>query len=263
MTGSSILTDRGKLCYWTQAGEASLCLVFLHGLTCNHGYFEPQVQAFGGRYPILAWDAPLHGESRFYSPFTFAQAAEDLEAILAKEGYNRVVLVGHSMGGVLGQHYLKSYSSRVCAFVGVDTLPIDPTYYTFIDKASIGYLPVSLAHIPDGNLRYGMAYYNCESPLAVTYMVDHLNTYSKRDIVTLMETYSSQFLQELKPMSLEKPSLLCIGIHDQNPIIQRVTPIWASQDQAKLAIIGGAGHCSSLDNPGVFHDYLECFLQTL
>ena len=46
MTEKSILSQRGRTCYWTNSKHSPISLVFLPGLTANHHLFDRQTEAF-------------------------------------------------------------------------------------------------------------------------------------------------------------------------------------------------------------------------
>lgn len=85
-------------------------LLLLHGITDNGACWTPVIEALGGEYDIVAPDARGHGLSdapdRGYSA---ADHAGDVVALIRALGLERLVVMGHSMGGmvatvVAGQH---------------------------------------------------------------------------------------------------------------------------------------------------------------
>lgn len=128
-------TDRGTLRYWvSENDEETAQLVFLPGLTADHRLFDKQVDCFAQRARCLVWDPPSHGESR---PFSLDWSLDDLalmlEQILSREGFERPILVGQSMGGYVSQAFIRLFPDRACGFVSVDSCPLDRSYYTAIE----------------------------------------------------------------------------------------------------------------------------------
>lgn len=261
MKEHTITRPQGRLHYWFQPGRSPVGLVFLHGMTCDHQYFLPQFEAFTDTYPLLAWDAPLHGRSRPYDGFRFQDGAEDLEAVLEEVGLDHIVLIGHSMGGVLAQHYLKADTNRALGLVAIDSLPIRPSYYTGLDLLGLEQYPHSLKDFSDEIIRYGIASFNTETLPAHLYMRECLANYNRDDLIGLIATYSTQFIAELSPLSFEIPGLICVGTHDQNQLIQRLSPIWAFQEKLAFHAIPSAGHCASYDHPSYTNRLLIPFIE--
>ena len=86
MTGKAYRTPCGTIRYWTSGREASpVSLIFLPGLTADHRLFDRQIAYFEGKYRVLVWDAPAHGESwPFDFSFTLADKARWLKEILRR-----------------------------------------------------------------------------------------------------------------------------------------------------------------------------------
>ncbi len=57
-----------------------------------------------GHYRWLAPDLRGHGRSTMEGPYGFAQHAADIAGLLASEDPSRVVILGHSFGGVIAAH---------------------------------------------------------------------------------------------------------------------------------------------------------------
>ena len=72
---------------------------------------------------------PLHGESRPYRDFTFANAAEDLRQIMEKEEITHAVLAGQSAGGYVAQAFVQCYPEMADAFISIDSTPFGMKYY--------------------------------------------------------------------------------------------------------------------------------------
>ena len=123
-------TALGEIHYWVNPGRGRP-MVFLPGLTADHGLFDKQIEAFEGEYPLLVWDAPGHGASR---PFRLAFSLEDmavyLHGILEAEGVTRPVLVGQSLGGYIAQVYMALYPDAAAGFVSIDSCSMKRKYYT-------------------------------------------------------------------------------------------------------------------------------------
>jgi pimeloyl-ACP methyl ester carboxylesterase len=91
-----------KLAYdTTGSGEPSI--VFVHGWACDRSYFAPQVEHFSARHAIASIDLHGHGESACPEPggahYSIEAFADDVLAVAADAGFDRPIVIGHSMGG--------------------------------------------------------------------------------------------------------------------------------------------------------------------
>jgi pimeloyl-ACP methyl ester carboxylesterase len=88
------------------AGAGDPPLVFVHGWCCDRSYFAPQVRHFSAGHAVAAVDLRGHGESDRPAPgpgvYDIAVLAEDVLAVAAAAGLGRPVLVGHSLGALVG-----------------------------------------------------------------------------------------------------------------------------------------------------------------
>lgn len=99
-------------------------LVFLHGLMGSGANWLSIAKAFSSDYHILYYDQRGHGRSfspgTGYSPKDFA---EDLLHILDELGWQKIYLVGHSMGGRNAAQFAFLYPERVEKLVIEDMGP--------------------------------------------------------------------------------------------------------------------------------------------
>jgi esterase len=118
------LTRAGtELVYWTWRGAAPPALL-LHGIGNYGRYWDLFADAIAGRLQLVAPDARGHGESgRPADGYAPADFAADALAILDRLGIERVVVVGHSMGGLHSINLAARYPERVQALVIVDASP--------------------------------------------------------------------------------------------------------------------------------------------
>jgi pimeloyl-ACP methyl ester carboxylesterase len=106
----------------TVHGQGSKTIIFVHGWTCDETSWTGQVAALEGDYRVVTLDLPGHGQSDVpaqerFSMELFAQA---VEAVRAEVGADKVVLVGHSMGGPVIRQYALNHPEHVAGLVAVD-----------------------------------------------------------------------------------------------------------------------------------------------
>jgi len=100
---------------------AAVPVLLLHGVLCNAGVWQPAKRHLAARDigPIyaLSYGPPLASIDMFAD-----QAAEKIDAILAATGSRQVVIVGHSMGGLVARAYLRRHGgARVRRLITVGT----------------------------------------------------------------------------------------------------------------------------------------------
>ena len=107
---------------WSREGTP---LVFVHGFGNDAHIWDDAAPAVAEYYRTIAIDLRGHGDSdrdaerRYDYDFHVA----DLEAALAKLEIERMVLVGHSLGGRIGTLFAGRHPERMAGFVIVDSAP--------------------------------------------------------------------------------------------------------------------------------------------
>jgi len=109
---------------WEERGRSTggPTLVLIHGWNCDRRYWEPAMAALEDDYRLVAVDLGGHGESGSgRQAWTIGSFGEDVAAVVRRLDLERVVLVGHSMGGLVALEAAGRLPGRVTAVVGVDT----------------------------------------------------------------------------------------------------------------------------------------------
>ena len=82
------------------AGDGTPAVVFIHGLVGDHSDFESQLRFLAANHRVVAMDLPGAGESgRERSSWTMEAFGEDVVTVVDHLDLDKVVLVGHSLGG--------------------------------------------------------------------------------------------------------------------------------------------------------------------
>jgi esterase len=107
-------------------GAPPLCL--LHGGAAHAHWFDAVVPALAARHHVVSLDQRGHGESAWASPPAYATEdfAADLLGVMDALGWDRMALVGHSMGGHNAMAFAAWHPERVSGLVVVDSRPALP-----------------------------------------------------------------------------------------------------------------------------------------
>ncbi len=105
-------------------------VLMLHGIDGGHLVFSPQVETLASSgYRAVAWDMPGYGYSAPIEPYTFKGLAQSciklIEALLQADDKKRpgVILLGHSMGGMVAQEVVARRPELVNKLVLCGTSP--------------------------------------------------------------------------------------------------------------------------------------------
>jgi len=113
--------DGSPIVYGTR-GQGEPVIVFIHCWTCNHTFWDAQIDYFSKQYQVVWLDLAGHGESGSRRQrYTMQAFGQDVAAAVNQVGAHKVILVGHSMGGPVAVEAAKQLGDRAIGIVGVDT----------------------------------------------------------------------------------------------------------------------------------------------
>jgi pimeloyl-ACP methyl ester carboxylesterase len=114
--------DGTPISYETK-GKGEPTLVFVHGWSCDARYWRNQLPYFAKRHRTVTLDLAGHGHSgTSRSQYTIRAFGEDVGAVVEATGSRSVILIGHSMGGLVIAETARILPDVVRGLIGVDTL---------------------------------------------------------------------------------------------------------------------------------------------
>ena len=137
----------GTAIHYLVRGSGSPALVFVHGWSCDAGYWQAQMEAFAPANRVVAVDLAGHGDSGSRSgEYTMEAFGQDVAAVLARLEITDAVLIGHSMGGAVIVEAALAAPERVRGLIGIDNF----------QQVSFGLTPEQIAGFTaamEGNFR--------------------------------------------------------------------------------------------------------------
>ncbi len=121
-SGSSVKSADGSSINYGVQGKGDVTIVFVHCWTCNHGFWKPQIEYFAKNHRVVWLDLAGHGLSTSNrKEYTMSAFGQDVAAVVNAVGADKVILVGHSMGGPVSIEAANILGESVIGVVGVDT----------------------------------------------------------------------------------------------------------------------------------------------
>ena len=109
--------------HYVTAGLGPTAVVLVHSWGYSSVQWQGTIEHLAPSTRVVALDLAGHGESgRARKTWTVAAFAQDVKAVVDALGLQRVVLVGHSMGGPIIVDAALAMPGRVVGLVPVDTL---------------------------------------------------------------------------------------------------------------------------------------------
>jgi len=120
--GRSLSFDGVELAYDSR-GSGETTLLFVHGWCCSREHWARPMASFADEYRVVAVDLAGHGDSgKGREVWNVASFGRDVVALIEALKLERVILVGHSMGGPVSLGAAAALPERIVGIIGVDTL---------------------------------------------------------------------------------------------------------------------------------------------
>jgi 3-oxoadipate enol-lactonase len=115
-----------RLAYRVSGSPGAPPLVLLHGLGDGAASWEGVAPAFARRWRVYAPDLRGHGRSDRTGNYSVELMEADLLGFLDALGLDRVDLIGHSMGGLVGYLLAGDHPERVARLILEDVAALRP-----------------------------------------------------------------------------------------------------------------------------------------
>lgn len=239
-------------------------LVFLHGVGGGHHAWDGQLRHFADLgYPSHAWDQPGYGHSVSVEPYDLEQIALSLKRLIDALGGDPVVLVGHSMGGMVAQEAYARFPEIVKALV-----------LAFTSASFAGGTEFAKRFIAEriGPLDEGRTMAEIAARLMPTMRGRKSDpqgaAHAERIMAGILpDTYRAAvrlvttFDRKESLARIAVPTLLVAGSDDKTAPPGMMQQMAAAIPDSELVVLDGCGHLGPLDQPEAFNAALERFLR--
>ena len=241
-------------------------LVFLHGIGGGRAAWDAQVAFFAQcGYRAVAWNQPGYGDAPTVEPYDLEQVAAALERlILDLAGTERVVLVGHSMGGFIAQEAYARFPQRIG---GLALCFTSPAFGGTGSEFARQFIAARIAPLDDGRSMPEIAadlmpaMRGSKSDPAGLARAQRVmagvppQTYRKA--VQLLTTFDRRALLT----KITVPTLLLAGSDDKTAPPSVMEKTAQKIPGAEYVCLPGCGHLGPMDQPDAFNAALLGFLQ--
>ena len=92
-------------------------IVFIHGVGLNKEIWEPQINFFKD-YNTLTYDLLGHGKTSLNKPqLSFEDFSDQLFNLINELNFNKIHLVGFSLGALIARHFAAKYNDRLSSLI--------------------------------------------------------------------------------------------------------------------------------------------------
>lgn len=241
-------------------------ILFLHGVGGGAYSWMPQINSFSMKYTAAAWDMPGYGKSVLAGGMTFPDLADGLLALLDDKAWEKVHLVGHSMGGMVAQEFAVAHQDRLASLTLSATSPafgrpdgdfqkkfVEARLAPLAARKTMDDLATELVETmmsPDADPNGRQLAHDCMSNVpAETY----------RAAVECIVTFE----QRANLPKIAVPTLVLAGETDTNAPAPMMEKMAAKIPSARYVCLPELGHLANLEDPQAFDAALSAFLDTV
>lgn len=262
-----------KLRLQDYGGAGKPAMLCLHGGAANAHWYDFVAHGFTADYHVRAVDFRGHGDSQWDPAPTphygYQRHAADVAELAEKLDLRDFVLIGHSMGGMIGSIYSATYPGRVKAFILVDT--------------TIKFTPERIAGFNAISNREGRHYASQEEFIA-NYKVHPGGSTAAPEILRHIaissgrrfddgrwrhkvdrRVYSNREMVESFPLwnKIKIPALLMKGERSKRIDPPTIADVKSRAPQVQVAEVADCDHHITLDNPAGFIAAARRFLDKI
>ncbi len=107
--------------HYVQWGEQGKTIVCVHGVTANAFSFQALADVLSARHRAIAYDIRGRGDSdKPQAGYSIPIYATDLAALIDRLALERPVIVGHSLGALIGLYFATHYPDKLSKLVLID-----------------------------------------------------------------------------------------------------------------------------------------------
>ena len=113
--------------FFEQEGTGEPPLVFVHGWSCDHRFFQPQFEHFKSSRTVMSLDLRGCGDTDATEDgYDIPTLADDVAWLCGELGISKPVVAGHSLGGMIAIELAARHPALPRAVIGVDPGSINP-----------------------------------------------------------------------------------------------------------------------------------------
>lgn len=283
--GDIIEGANGATLYVERSGRADApCLILTHGWGMDSTIWGYSKRDLSKRFQVVSWDLPGTGKSKpGPKGVDLSHFADNLAAVIAWTGKDKVLLVGHSIGGMttqtLARDHAAVFDSKVAGVVLVNTTYKNPLHAMIMEPLAVALrfpliepmMFMTQFLVPFAWLSAWQSYFSGSAHLANRIAFGASVTRSQLKHTSLLSTRNSPGHQAQGNLSMFRwdatgalagrsaPVLILAGDIDIITRKEKSFEIAAVTPQARVEVIKGANHMGFLEQHVIYNQAITQF----
>jgi 3-oxoadipate enol-lactonase len=254
-----MIDDENGLDYFVSVQGNGEPIVVIHGLGCDHTLWKPQMKVLSDFRTVIAYDVRGHGQTSRSTNYTLFNHAEDLKALIKFLGYEKVTLMGISMGTYICQQFITRYPDMVDKLILAATKSHGQTssMQKLVDEKRAAGESVEIETIMELAAKACFREGAPKEQVAVFYESFKYNT-----LDSYMEAMRAITDFDFRPQlpNVKAPTLVINGSLDVLTTLEQAREVKRLIPNAELAVMEGCGHLCNIEEPEEFNNHLIRFL---
>lgn len=240
-------------------------MVLLHGFPFDSRLWDPQFDALGRRFRLIAPDLRGFGNSSGPSDrsgYSIDSFADDALALLDSLEIEQAVLGGLSMGGYTAFELVRRNPERLTGLVLADTRA-DRDAPEVLERRTAQQKQVEESGggaLVEGMLRVVLSDETRNRRPEVVEALRAIMVQSDAAWIGALEAMKNRADSSTLLGSIRAPTLILAGEHDVLSPPEVARDMHERISDSRLVVIDGAGHISNLESPAAFNSALDRFL---
>lgn len=267
-----VRTRLGRL-FYDERGQARSggdpAIVLLHGLLFDGGMWRGQLEALATVGRVVVIDGPGHGKSEPPPRFSLEEHADALLDALGDLEIARALVVGLSWGGMVGMRLALQHPAKVAGLALLDTSAEQQTlaervrYRAFVALHRRFGIPYSLYVKEVAPLIFSPRTL-LERPELVASTYRRTMGFDREGVARASLAVVVRRTSILGQIArIQAPTLVMCGREDRATTPEKSENIARTIKGARLVMLDGVGHMSTLEDPETVNQHLVPFVRTV
>ncbi|MEI6632649.1 MAG: alpha/beta hydrolase [Chlamydiota bacterium] len=265
--GADVRLANGIRLHYETSGSGAIPVVLVHGYGMSSAVWEKTLPLLPSGYRWLAVD--LRGFGRSDKPeggYGCPELAEDIAAFLDALGISRAVLIGHSFGGLVIQHFAARHPERVLAFVLSNTFSaaLPPRGLTPVVEQRInGYgTAESNRKVFDAAVPRYFDASNVTAADIERFVTIGLQACTPALRETLRANYTTPAIPAPQLAAVRAPIIILVSAHDPFGTFDQAVAMSDALPDSRIRVFTRCGHTPMWEKPQEFAGTVADFLKT-
>lgn len=241
-------------------------VMFVHGFGETGDVWNNQVDFFSDKCKLIIPDLPGSGKSDLVKDMSMEGMAEVIQEIVTEEmpeKTEKLVIIGHSMGGYITLAYTEKYPDRLQAFgLFHSTAYPDSEEKKAARRKGIGFIRENGAFefLRTTSPNLFSPGFKAENQAIVESFIMSLNNFSPESLVYYYEAMIKRPDRTNLLKNTKIPVLFIMGEHDTAIPLQDTLKLCSLPEKAYIHIFRKSGHMGMMEEADLSNDFLKQFL---